>query len=337
MGSPRKARCSATTRGRPDDRRCRARHHPDCRVRRSPCCAATRADRRGPRRLHRAGPPSRPGGYLNGSLVLAEQLTATRCRPRRSENREDREHEQNRRYYAVVSQLLRAAADTVQGARPLSRRMGGRRAVPGRSRGNAGRDARGPTPAGGTTPATHQRRPTMNHRLSMTLLGLGPRRRHRAARGRCPQGAELGTRGQRQDLRDQRRRHRPGHLQRRHGPGQGQTSGHQRSRTGSRRSVWAVLGSPGQRHPLPDRPGRFHPCSWSPIPTQADRDVYGRPLSLPGPGRPRRPRSPATAGRCSPVLARRRRHPGLCCTTWPSPTPSRRTRGLWSACPKGAP
>ena len=63
-------------------------------------------------------PAIAPGGYLNGSLVLAEQLTATRCLPRRSENREDREHEQNRRYYAVVSQLLRAAADTVQGARP---------------------------------------------------------------------------------------------------------------------------------------------------------------------------------------------------------------------------
>ena len=63
-----------------------------------------------------AGRPAiAPGGYLNGSLVLAEQLTATRCLPRRSENREDREHEQNRRYYAVVSQLLRAAADTVQG------------------------------------------------------------------------------------------------------------------------------------------------------------------------------------------------------------------------------
>ena len=63
-------------------------------------------------------PATAPAGYLNGSLVLAEQLTATRYPPRRCENREDREHEQNRRYYAVVSQLLRAAADTVQGARP---------------------------------------------------------------------------------------------------------------------------------------------------------------------------------------------------------------------------
>ena len=65
-----------------------------------------------------ARPATAPGGYLNGSIVLAEQLTATRFLPRRCENREDREHEQNRRYYAVVSQLLRAAADTVQGAHP---------------------------------------------------------------------------------------------------------------------------------------------------------------------------------------------------------------------------
>ncbi len=63
-------------------------------------------------------PATAPRGYLNGSLVLAEQLTDTRRLASRCENREDREHEQNRRYHAVVSQLLRAAADTVHGARP---------------------------------------------------------------------------------------------------------------------------------------------------------------------------------------------------------------------------
>ncbi len=63
-------------------------------------------------------PATTPGGYLNGCLVLVEQLAATRCMARPCENREDREHEQNRRYHAVVGQLLRAAADTVHGARP---------------------------------------------------------------------------------------------------------------------------------------------------------------------------------------------------------------------------
>ncbi len=64
-------------------------------------------------------PAATPGGYLSRPLAVVEQLALTRCQPGWfEENREDREHEQNRRYYAVVSQLLRAATDAVQGPLP---------------------------------------------------------------------------------------------------------------------------------------------------------------------------------------------------------------------------
>ena len=65
-------------------------------------------------------------------------------------------------------------------------------------------------------------------------------------------------------------------------------------------------------------------------PTQADRDVYGRPLRYLVQGRPRRPRSPATAGRCSPVLARRRRHPGSAVRPGPHRRPAGATRAVVS-------
>lgn len=64
-------------------------------------------------------PAAAPGGYLSRSLAVVAQLALTRCQPGWfEENREDREHDQNRRYYAVVSQLLRAATDAVQGPLP---------------------------------------------------------------------------------------------------------------------------------------------------------------------------------------------------------------------------
>ena len=64
-------------------------------------------------------PAATPGGYLSRSLGVVEQLALTRCRPGWfEENREAREHEQNLRDYAVVSQLLRAATDAVQGPLP---------------------------------------------------------------------------------------------------------------------------------------------------------------------------------------------------------------------------
>lgn len=64
-------------------------------------------------------PAAAPGGDLSRSLAVVAQLALTRCRPGWFEEyREDREHEQNLRYYAVVNQLLRAATDAVQGPLP---------------------------------------------------------------------------------------------------------------------------------------------------------------------------------------------------------------------------
>jgi hypothetical protein len=64
-------------------------------------------------------PAAAPGGYLSRSLAVVEQLALTRCQPGWFEgDREDREHEQNRRDCAIVSQLLRAATDAVQGPLP---------------------------------------------------------------------------------------------------------------------------------------------------------------------------------------------------------------------------
>jgi len=64
-------------------------------------------------------PAAAPGGHLSRSLAVVGQLALTRCRPGWfEENREDRKHEQNRRDYAVVGQLLRSATDAVQGPLP---------------------------------------------------------------------------------------------------------------------------------------------------------------------------------------------------------------------------
>jgi hypothetical protein len=92
-------------------------------------------------------PAAAPGGYLSRSLTVVEQLALTRCRPGWfEENREDREHEQNRRYCAVVSQLLRASTDAVQGP-PLSLRTGGRSTIPGRGRGDGWRSCSTTSPS----------------------------------------------------------------------------------------------------------------------------------------------------------------------------------------------
>lgn len=64
-------------------------------------------------------PAAAARGDLSRSLAVVQQRALTRCSPGWSEeDREDREHEQNLRSYAVVSQLLRAATDAVQGPLP---------------------------------------------------------------------------------------------------------------------------------------------------------------------------------------------------------------------------